>query len=109
VVVALIHPLGSGDPYEFLEDKVGLWVGVHFAQLVLALALAMVVWTLLAGRVGRAATVARAALPVWLVAFTTFDAVTGLGSVWPCITPTRWRAKSGSAPRAPPSTFSTTA
>jgi hypothetical protein len=72
--------MGGTDVYGSLEDKVGLWLGVHFAQLVLALGLAGVFWTLLAGRTGTAATVARVAVPIWLVAFATFDSVTGLAS-----------------------------
>jgi hypothetical protein len=37
VVVALLHPQGDGDVYDSLNDKVGLWLGVHFAQPLLAL------------------------------------------------------------------------
>ena len=55
------------------------WLGVHFAQPVLSLGVAAILWTLLSGRVGTAATVARVALPVWLVSFAVFDSVTGLG------------------------------
>jgi hypothetical protein len=80
IVVALVHPQGSGDLYDELRDQVGLWLGVHFAQLVLALGLALVFWTLLAGRAGTAATVARLALPVWLVSFAAFDSVTGIAT-----------------------------
>jgi hypothetical protein len=80
IVVALVHPMGDGGAYDELDDQVGLWLGVHFAQLVLALGLAMVFWVLLAGRTGTAATVARLALPVWLVAFSAFDSVTGIAS-----------------------------
>jgi hypothetical protein len=80
IVVALVHPQGNGSVYDELEDKVALWLGVHFAQLVLALGLALVFWVVLAGRAGTAATVARLALPVWLVSFSAFDSVTGLAS-----------------------------
>lgn len=80
IVVAMVHPMGSGDVYDFLEDKVGIWMFVHFAQLILALGMAFVFWLLLDGLSGTAATAARVALPVWLVAFATFDAVTGLGT-----------------------------
>ena len=80
VVVALVHPQGEGDAFDVLHDKVGLWLGVHFAQPVLSLGLAAILWTLLIGRTGTAATVARVALPVWLVSFAMFDSVTGLGS-----------------------------
>jgi hypothetical protein len=80
IVVALVHPQGNGDVYDYLDDKVALWLGVHFAQLVLALGLALAFWVLLLGRAGTAATLARLALPVWLVAFSAFDSVTGLAS-----------------------------
>jgi len=80
IVVALLHPQGDGDVYDYLDDKVGLWLGVHFAQPVLSLGVAAVLWMLLAGRTGTAATVARVALPVWLVSFAVFDSVTGIAS-----------------------------
>jgi hypothetical protein len=80
IVVALVHPQGSGDLYDELEDQVALWLGVHFAQLVLALGLALVFWVLLAGRTSTAAWAARLALPVWLVSFAAFDSVTGIAS-----------------------------
>jgi hypothetical protein len=80
IVVALVHPQGDGDVYEFLDDKVGLWLGVHFAQPVLSLGLAAIFWMLLAGRTSTAATVARVAIPVWLVFFAVFDSVTGIAS-----------------------------
>ena len=80
VVVALVHPQGSGDVYDGLRDEVGLWIGVHLAQPVLAIGLAAVLWTLLLGKRGTAATVARCAIPVWLVSFTAFDSIAGLAS-----------------------------
>ena len=79
-VVALVHPQGDSDVFEYLDDKLGLWLGVHFAQPVLALGVAAILWMLLAGRTSTAATVARVAIPVWLVSFAVFDSVTGLGS-----------------------------
>ena len=80
VVVALVHPQGSGDVYEGLRDEVGLWIGVHLAQPVLALGLAAALWTVLLGKRGTAATVARLAIPVWHVSFTMFDSIAGLAS-----------------------------
>ena len=79
-VIALLHPQGDGDVFDYLDDMVGLWLGVHFAQPVLALGVAAILWMLLAGRTSTAATVARVAIPVWLVSFAVFDSVTGLGS-----------------------------
>ena len=80
VVVALVHPQGSGDVYEGLRDEVDLWIGVHLAQPVLAIGLAAALWILLAGKGGTAAAAARLALPVWLVSFTVFDSIAGLAS-----------------------------
>jgi hypothetical protein len=79
-VVALVHPQGDSDVFEYLDDKLGLWLGVHFAQPLLALGVAAILSMLLAGRTSTAATVARVAIPVWLVSFAVFDSVTGLGS-----------------------------
>lgn len=80
VVVALVHPQGSGELYEGLRDEVGLWIGVHLVQPVLAIGLAAILWILLLGKRGTAAKVARCAIPVWLVSFTIFDSIAGLAS-----------------------------
>ncbi len=80
VVVALVHPQGSGDAYEGLRDEVGLWIGVHLAQPVLAVGLAAILWVVLLGKRGTAAAVARFAIPVWLVSFTVFDSIAGLAT-----------------------------
>lgn len=80
IAVALLHPGGSGGVYDALDDKVGLWLTVHLAQPVLALGVGAGFWMLLADRSGTAATVARVALPVWLVSFAVFDSVTGIAS-----------------------------
>ena len=80
VVVALVHPQGSGELYEGLRDEVGLWIGVHLVQPVLAIGLAAILWSLLLGKRGAAAKVARCAIPVWLVSFTIFDSIAGLAS-----------------------------
>ena len=80
VVVAIVHPQGSGDVYDGLRDEVGLWIGVHLAQPVLAIGLAAVLWILLLDRRGTAAAVARCAIPVWLVSFTAFDSIAGLAT-----------------------------
>jgi hypothetical protein len=80
IAVALVHPSGSGEVYDVLDDKVGVWLTVHLVQPVLALGVAAGFWMLLAHRRGTAATVARVALPVWLVSFAVFDSVTGIAT-----------------------------
>ena len=80
IVVALVHPMGGSDVYESLRDKANLWMGVHFAQLILSLGLAVALWVTVRGRTNVAATVTRVAIPVYLVFFAAFDSVTGIAS-----------------------------
>jgi hypothetical protein len=81
VAVALVHPMGSeGTLYDGLHDRVPLWLTLHGAQLVLSIGLAAGLWTALKGLPGAAATLARAALPVYLVFFAAFDSVAGLAT-----------------------------
>ena len=81
IVVALIHPMGGGaDVYSDLRGQANLWLGVHFAQLVLALGLGAALWVTVAGRTTMAAKVTRVAIPVYLVFFAAFDSVTGMAS-----------------------------
>jgi hypothetical protein len=78
VVPAIVHPVG--EPYGGIEHETGRWLFVHLAQLVLAPFLAACVWMLLAGLESAAARLARAALVVWLVFFSAFDAVAGIAT-----------------------------
>ena len=78
LVPALLHPMG--EPYAGIADEADRWIFVHVAQLVLAPFLAAGVWMLLAGLESVAAQVARAALVLWLVFFSAFDAVAGIAT-----------------------------
>ena len=81
VVIAILHPGGTGNqpaPYEGIADEANEWIFVHFSQLVLTPLLAVGVWMLLDGIQSIAATVARAALVVWMVFFSAFDAIAGI-------------------------------
>lgn len=69
------------DPWD-LGDGASRWLTVHAIQSVLSVLLAYTVWSLLAGVRHPAATAARAAVPVFLVAFAAFDAVAGLATGW---------------------------
>jgi hypothetical protein len=81
IAVALLHPdLHPEDAIGTVGDRLDMWITVHVVQLFLAAGLATVLWTVLRGQTSRAATVARAALPIWLVTFAAFDSVTGLAS-----------------------------
>lgn len=77
--LTLLHPVA--DPWE-LGDALPRWMVVHVGQVVLTIMLAYSVWLLLGGLVSRSATVARGALPVFLVAFAAFDAVAGIATGW---------------------------
>jgi hypothetical protein len=79
--VALVHPMGSdGTVYEGLRDRVVLWIGVHLAQLVLSVALAAGLWTLVRGLRSPAARLARASIPFYLVLFAAFDSIVGIAT-----------------------------
>jgi hypothetical protein len=75
---AFLHPMG--EPYEGIADQANLWIYVHLAQLVLAPFLAAGVWILLGGIQSVPALVARAALALWLVFFSAFDAIAGIAT-----------------------------
>jgi hypothetical protein len=78
VVPAMVHPVG--DPYAGIADETGRWLFVHFAQLLLAPLMGALVWVLLTGLESAAARVARAALVLWLVFFSAFDAIAGIAT-----------------------------
>jgi hypothetical protein len=63
---------------EGIADEANKWIFVHFSQLVLTPLLALGVWMLLDGIQSVAATVARAALVLWVVFFSAFDAIAGI-------------------------------
>jgi hypothetical protein len=80
-VVTALHPTSGPGPGQ-LGLPVTRWLAVHGLQAVLTVFLAYCIWILLDGIDNRAATTARVALPVFLVFFSTFDAVAGLATGW---------------------------
>jgi hypothetical protein len=62
-----------------LGDQVDLYIWIHVALLFMLPLLGIVVWTLLDGLRGAAATVSRVLLPVALVFYAAFDALVGIG------------------------------
>jgi hypothetical protein len=78
LVPAFLHP--TGEPYEGIAGDADLWISVHVAQLVLAPFLAAGVWMLLRGIRSVPAHLARAALALWMVFFSAFDAVAGIAT-----------------------------
>jgi hypothetical protein len=84
-VLGLIHPGGVTNPghdgdtiYEQLRDQADLFIAVHLLQLVVFGLLVLVVWILIDGLRGPAATVSRVALLVFGIVYTAFDSVQGI-------------------------------
>lgn len=74
VLLGLVHPTANPE----LGDETDLFIGLHIAQLFLIMGLGYVLWLLVEGVVGRAATVARALIIPFLVSYTALDAILGI-------------------------------
>jgi hypothetical protein len=72
------HPMGGGDMFEAVSRDAGTWLAIHYAGAVFFPLMALVVWLLIRGIPGRAATIARWALPVFAVFYTVWEAVFGI-------------------------------
>ena len=72
------HPKGGDDFYAEVAGNVTPWLTVHYGAAILFPAMALVVWLLLGDLSGRAATVARVALPVFAVFYGAYEAVFGI-------------------------------
>ena len=72
------HPMGGGDLFELVSDNLTPWLAIHYAGLVFFPLMALVVWLLIRDLPGRAATIARWALPVFAVFYTVWEAIFGL-------------------------------
>lgn len=77
-VLAAVHPPFFTDVAE--AEDTGLWMLVHYAQLLLAPLIALAVLHLLRGLTGAASMVARVALVFWVAWFSAFDAVAGIST-----------------------------
>ena len=74
VLLGLLHPTANPE----LGDETDLFVGLHIAQLFLIMGLAYWLWFLVDGVEGRAATIARALIIPFVVAYTALDAILGI-------------------------------
>jgi hypothetical protein len=74
VVLGLLHPTANPE----LGDETDRFVNLHIAQLLLIVGLGYVLWFLVEGITNRAATLARALIIPFLVAYTALDAVLGI-------------------------------
>jgi hypothetical protein len=74
------HPMGTGDFFTEVSENVTAWLAVHYAAAVLFPLMALVIWTLIRGLEGRAATIARVALPIYAVVYGVWEAMFGIAN-----------------------------
>ena len=74
------HPMGTGDMYTEVSENVTPWLAVHYGGAVFFPLMALVVWLLIRDLSGRAATIARFALPVYAVFYTVWEAIFGIAT-----------------------------
>jgi hypothetical protein len=74
------HPTGGGDLYELVSDNLTAWLAIHYSGALFFPLMALVIWTLIRGLPGRAATIARCALPVYAVFYTVWEAIFGIAT-----------------------------
>ncbi len=74
VLLGLLHPTHNPE----VGDETDYFINLHIAQLFLIMGLGYVLWLLVEGVTNRAATIARALIIPFLVAYTALDAVLGI-------------------------------
>ncbi len=74
VVLGLLHPTSNPE----LGDETRFFIGLHVAQLVLIGGLAFMLWLLVEGIDGRAATLARILILPFVIVYTALDSVLGI-------------------------------
>jgi hypothetical protein len=79
-VLLLFHPRSDGRISEALAGEVPRWLAVHFGLAILAGAMGLAAYLLIDGLRGRAATVSRVALAVFVVFFIAWEATLGIGT-----------------------------
>jgi hypothetical protein len=75
-----LHPMGAGDMFDAVSENVTPWLIVHYGGAVGFPAMALVIWLLIRDLPGRAATVARCALPVYAVFYGVWEALFGIAT-----------------------------
>jgi hypothetical protein len=74
IVLGFLHPTANPE----LGDDTSLFVWLHIAQLALITGLGYLLWFLVEGVINRAATIARALIIPFVVAYTALDAILGI-------------------------------
>jgi hypothetical protein len=79
-VVLLWHPPGGDDVYEGVRNDVEAWMLVHTVFLIFIPLLGLAGFLLVSGLTGRAATVSRVGLLLFLVFYTAYEVTVGVGT-----------------------------
>jgi hypothetical protein len=79
-ILLLFHPLGGGSFYETIDGNVTAWIAVHLGMGVFVPLFAGVVYLLLRGLSGTAATVSRIGLAVFASFYAAWELVLGVGT-----------------------------
>jgi len=76
----MLHPTGGGDFAVLVSENLTAWLAVHYGAAVLFPLMGYLLWVLIADLPGRAATVARYAIPVYAVVYGVYEAMVGLAT-----------------------------
>ena len=79
-ILLLFHPLGGDSFYETIDGNVTAWITVHIGMGVFVPLFAGVVYLLLRGLQGTAATVSRIGLAVFAIFYAAWELVLGVGT-----------------------------
>ncbi len=76
----MLHPMGGDDFATLVSENLTAWLTVHYGAAVLFPLMGYVIWVLIRDLRGRAATVARIAIPVYAVFYGAYEAMMGLAT-----------------------------
>jgi hypothetical protein len=76
----LLHPTGGGDFYALISENVTRWLALHYAAAALFPLMGYALWLLIRDLPGRAAKVARIAIPVYAVSYSIYETAMGIVS-----------------------------
>jgi len=80
-ILSIMHPVPRAPKIMYdLQTGYGFWVGIHVAELFLLGFLGLTLWFLLEGLEGKAATLGRLAIIPFLVFYSAFEAIVGIGT-----------------------------
>ena len=76
----MLHPMGGDDFATLVSENLTPWLAVHYGAAVLFPLMGYVIWLLIRDLPGRAATVARIAIPVYAIFYGVYEGMMGLAT-----------------------------